>query len=373
MNESTHPATRPLPTFVDLFGRPSTARADAPGRVNVIGEHTDYNDGFVLPAAIAHRTTAEIAPREGEEVRAWSDAIPEAGSETYRLGDEARRGGWIDYVQGVTHVLRAMGHPVGGFDLRVGSTVPVGAGVSSSAALEISLLRALREAFSLPLDDVTLARVGQRAEHEIVGARVGIMDQMAACFADQETALFIDTRSLTFERVALPPTMAIAVVHSGISHEHAGGEYGRRREECEQAARLLGAATLREVPLEALRDVARLPAPLGARARHVLTENDRVLRTVAALRAGDVDTAGQLVNESHRSLRDDFEVSLPAIDQLVALAREHPDTVGARLTGGGFGGSIIILTRHARAADVARDVVRRAPPSMQPRPSVVQP
>lgn len=190
-------------TFTDLFGRQPLVAADAPGRVNLIGDHTDYNGGYVLPMAIPQRTRAELAPRDDHRVRAWTANLPRAVEE-YRLGEETRGRGWLDYVQGVTQALRRAGHEPGGFDLRIGSEVPLGSGLSSSAALEVALLRVLREAFSLKLNDVEIALLGQQAEHDFVGAPVGVMDQMAASLADDHSALFLDTRTLKLERVPLP-------------------------------------------------------------------------------------------------------------------------------------------------------------------------
>jgi galactokinase len=347
------------PSFTQLFGRPAAVRARAPGRVNLIGEHTDYNGGFVLPMAIPQQTEVELALSPGERVRAFSAEMRDGEVRSYALGSEARGRGWLDYVQGVTDVLRRDGHALGGFDLRIRSDVPVGSGLSSSAALEISLLRALREAFGLRLDDVALALVGQRAEAELVGAPVGIMDQLASSLGDVRAALFIDTRTLRHERVPLPDGVEPVVVSSGVSHSHAGGDYRTRRAECERAASLLRIAQLRDVDVAALGRVMALPEPLGRRARHVVTENARVLETVAALRAGDGARAGALFDASHASQRDDFEVSIPEIDLLVSITRDEPDVLGARLTGGGFGGSIVALARTGAGAEAGRRAAAR--------------
>src|SRR5919106_6281332 len=187
------------PTFADLFGRPPLVTTDAPGRVNLIGEHTDYNGGFVLPLAIPQRTRAELAARTDDTVRAWTANLPREAEE-YRIGAETKGRGWLDYIQGVTQAVRLAGHKLGGFDLRIESGVPLGGGLSSSAALEVSLLRALREAFGLRIDDVELALLGQKAENDFVGAPVGVMDQMASSLADERRAPFLATRSLRYER-----------------------------------------------------------------------------------------------------------------------------------------------------------------------------
>src|SRR5437764_2882779 len=319
----------------------SRVRAAAPGRVNLIGEHTDYNGGFVLPTAIPQRTRVELIARGDRRVTAHSANTAEA--DTYTLGDEHRRGDWLDYVQGLTWALREKGFiEVGGFELHVTSDVPLGGGLSSSASLEVAVLRAIRDAFGLELDDLSLARLGQLAENEFVGARSGIMDQMAASLADQSTALFLDTRSLEFRRIPLPAEADLVVVHSGISHGIAGGEYNTRRAECEDAARQLGVPQLRDLRLDDLPRIARLPEPLNRRARHVLREDERVLESITALAESNLAHLGELFIASHASLRDDFEVSVPEVDLLVDLARADAEVYGARMTGGGFGGSVVM-------------------------------
>jgi galactokinase len=361
--------SRKAPSFVELFGVEPTVQASAPGRVNVIGEHTDYNGGFVLPAAIPQRTIVHLAPRPDDRVEVWSREIGPAGERnTYRLGSETPRGNWLDYFQGITRVLAGEGYLLRGFQLRVESTVPVGSGLSSSAAIEISVLRALREAFGLGLSDIDLALLGQRVETEFVGAPVGIMDQMACALADEQHVLFLDTRSLVHERVAIPPAAQLVVIDSGITHSHAAGDYRRRRAECEAAAQMLGVRELRDISEAELGRLRALPDTLSRRARHVATENARVLQAVAAFRANDLPAAGALLSESHASMRDDFEISIREMDLLVRIAETHPEVYGARLTGGGFGGSAVVLARresarrvgHLIAADYSRQSGRRA-------------
>jgi galactokinase len=363
-----------LTEFRARFGRPPEITAEAPGRVNLIGEHTDYNGGFVLPMAIPQKTRVELALREDELVRAASAnaGAPEEIVE-YRLGVGARQGRWLDYVQGVTSVLTAAGHRLRGFDLWLSSEVPLGSGLSSSAALEVALLRALRRAFGLALDDVQLALLGQRAEVEFVGAPVGIMDQMAASLADEHTALFLDTRSLAHRRVALPAGAELVVINSGIAHNHAAGDYKTRRAECERAAALLGVAQLRDLGAGDLPRLAALPEPLGRRARHVLTEDDRVLAAVAAMEAGELPRLGELFYASHDSMRDDYEVSIPEIDLLVELARSEREVYGARLTGGGFGGSVVVLARQGQGAAVSARLASTYAARSGKRPAVLVP
>lgn len=352
-------------SFEQLFGRPADTIARAPGRVNLMGEHTDYNEGLVLPTPIPQQTLAELARCAGEVVTVVSTTLQER--ETYVLGGELRTGRWIDYVQGLTRALRETGHPLGGFDLRLDSDVPLGSGLSSSAALEISVLRALREAFSLPIDDVLLARLGQKAENDHVGAPVGLMDQMASSLGREGEALFLDMRSLAAESVPLPSSLELMVIDSGIRHSNAGSGYAERRAECRRAADLLGVPQLRDADLNLL-ESTRLPAPLDRRARHVITENLRVRETVSALRRGDLAAVTAAFAASHASMRDDFETSLPQIDLLVALAAAQPSVHGARLTGGGFGGAVVALadrgtgakTAAAVAAEYERQVPQRA-------------
>jgi galactokinase len=343
-----------LPDFSALYSRDPVAVSSAPGRVNLMGDHTDYNGGLVLPLAIPQRTGVAIAAGEGRRVRVWSDQFANDGIVEYQLGDEARDHRWADYVRGMTQVLARVGLERG-FDARIASTVPLGSGLSSSAALEIALGRALRDLYALPIDDITLARLGQQAENEFVGAPVGIMDQMACTFADERAALFLDTSDLTFARVPVPDGSALVVLHSGISHRHAGGGYADRRRECAEAAAQLHVGTLRDLAEADGDAMRRLPSPLNRRVRHVLTENARVRATVAALRAGDVAEAGRLFIESHASLRDDYEVSVVEVDILAEIAGRARGAYGARLTGGGFGGSVVALVDAADANRVARE------------------
>jgi galactokinase len=339
-----------------------TVFGEAPGRVNLIGEHTDYNGGFVLPASIPQTTRVALTPDSSRKAEVFSATLGDR--QCYLIGEEQPGRGWLDYVQGLTSMLLKAGHAVGGFAASVESTVPMGSGLSSSAALEISLLRALRDAFDLALSDEDLARLGQRAENEFVGAPVGIMDQMACSFADQSHALFLDTRTLGYERVPIPAGGALIVINSGVAHQHAGGDYRTRRAECERAAALLDVPQLRDAGLDDLARISRLPDPLSRRARHVVSENARVLETVAALRASDLPAVGRLFSASHASMRDDFEVSVPAVDGLVEIAESQAGVYGARLTGGGFGGSIVALAGpegvRAAAERIAAEYTRRS-------------
>ena len=342
--------------FEAVFGRTPALEASAPGRVNLIGEHTDYNEGFVLPTVIPQRTHAALAGSPGGRVRLVSAQVDEGGPFEYRLGEERTRHEWTDYVQGVTWVLAAEGFSVGGADLLIDSAVPLGSGLSSSAALMVAVLRAYREAFSLSLDDIALARLAKRAENDFVGAPVGIMDQMVCSLASDRQALFLDTRSLDYRLLALPPAVELIVINSGVAHEHSKGDYRTRRAECERAAAVLGVAALRDLTAADLPRIMALPDPLGRRARHVVTEDERVLEAVTAIEAGDLRELGRLFYASHDSMRDDYEVSVPETDLLVELARAEPAIHGARLTGGGFGGSVVMLAEPGTTAGVAERI-----------------
>ena len=321
--------------------------ASAPGRVNLIGEHTDYNGGFVLPVVLPRRVVVELVPRDDKLVRAHSDALGEAG---YPLGVEERGRGWIDRVQAITFVLARDGRAIGGFDAHIRSDVPIGAGLASSAAFAVALLRALRDTYALPLDDRGIAILAQRADHEFVGVRSGIMDQLVASLGRDGMPLLIDTRDLTVTEVALPQGAELVVIDSGVAHDNLSGAYNARRHDCEDAAQRLGVQNLREIGTPR----PELPAPLDRRVRHVVTENARVLRTVDALRADDLESVGALLDASHASLRDDYEVSSPELDLLVGIAQAQPEILGARLTGAGFGGSIVALARRDGAGAARR-------------------
>ena len=320
--------------------------AEAPGRVNLIGEHTDYNDGFVLPVAIDRTVAVAIAPREDTRVRAHS--VDHDQRDDFSL-DAARRhpmDGWRNYVRGVLWALLDSQLPLRGVDLSISGDVPQGAGLSSSAALELALAGAICAAAGIELPARDLALLCQRAEHMYAGVQCGVMDQLAAALGREDCALFIDCQSLEMEDVPLPDGVAIVVIDSKIPRELAGTPYNKRHAECAAAARALGVESLRSADES---QIESLPDDLRGRARHVITENARVLAAKAALREGDCATLGRLFAESHASLRDDFEVSAPEIDLLVELASAAPGVIGARLTGGGFGGCTANLVEATQA------------------------
>lgn len=331
--------------FRQIFGTDPEAHGEAPGRVNLLGEHTDYNEGFVLPVPLPYRTHVQAA-RAGGVVAAYAESPGELLSRRFGAG---REGTWLDYVAGSLWALARGGFELSGARFYISRGVPIGAGLGSSAALEVAVLRALRVLYRIPVDDLQLALIAHRAEAEYVGVRCGMMDQIVASLGEPGEALFLDTRTLQHEGIPIPGGHRFAVVDSGVPRRLAEAGYNLRRAECEQAAALLGVRALRDVAPDALDRTARLPEPLGRRARHVITENARVLEGVGALRRGDARTFGRLMIESHRSLRDEYEVSTPELDRLVGLAMEH-GALGARLTGAGFGGCIIALVPEACAA-----------------------
>jgi galactokinase len=338
----------------------TNGRWAAPGRVNLIGEHTDYNDGYVLPLALPQRVivTAEFAHHEPTRVRSRQVPGDEATFDAHSVtpGDVP---GWAAYVAGVVWALRDEGHTVGNLDIVVDGDVPLGAGLSSSAALECAAGLAWAHLFGLRLAKTELARVCRRAENEFVGAPTGIMDQMAAMHGREGHAVFIDTRSLRISHVPLDLAAAeltLLVVDTKAPHRHVDGEYATRRRSCEDAARLLGVPALRDARLDQL---DALPGELLPRARHVVTENARVLEVVELLRSGaDPRVIGPVLTASHLSLRDDFEVTVPEVD-LAVDALLDAGAYGARITGGGFGGCVIALVDAARA-DAAAEGVRSA-------------
>ncbi|GEM83075.1 galactokinase [Meiothermus hypogaeus] len=344
-----------MSTFKEIFGTEPTVRVSAPGRVNLLGEHTDYNGGFVFPTPLPYQTYTEAAPAEG--IEAYAENFQERKS---RDLDEPRQGDWLDYLAGCVWVLRRHGHSVTGLRAYVRSDVPMTGGLSSSAALEVATLRALRELYRLPLDDVQIALLAQQAEVEYVGVRCGIMDQMASSVGRLGYGLFLDTQNLTTRLAPLPQGYRVAVVDSGLPRRLAESGYNTRRSECEQACALLGVKSLRELSPADLPRINALPEPLNRRARHVVTENQRVLEGVQALEQGDIERFGELMVASHISLRDDYQVSIPELDQLVE-AELRRGAVGARLTGAGFGGSTVALVQEARYEEFKKGVLQDYP------------
>ncbi|WP_349866458.1 galactokinase [Leifsonia sp. WHRI 6310E] len=335
--------------FAEVFGRQPDGVWSSPGRVNLIGEHTDYNEGFVLPFAINRRTVAALGLRDDRTVRVGStfaDELVEIDLDA--IGPDALSG-WSAYPLGVAWALGEFGADlaaVPGFDVLIDSNVPVGAGLSSSAAIEGAIALALNDVWRLGLDRQTLARVGQRAENVAVGAPTGIMDQSASLLGEPDSAVFLDCRTLHSEIVPLGLAEAgleIVVIDTGVEHAHATGGYAERRASCEAGAAALGVESLRDVSVADL-DRARelLDDVTFRRVRHVVTEDQRVLDTVRTLREQGPTAIGELLDASHASMRDDFEISVPELDLAVETAQSS-GAIGARMTGGGFGGSAIAL------------------------------
>jgi galactokinase len=348
------PPARALAAFQRRFdGSPRLFQA--PGRINIIGEHVDYAGGLVLPAAIDRHVV--VAARANGSLRLTAASAAMGAEAAVDLGALAPSGGWIDYVAGVAQALSAAGIAVPGADLWIESDLPIGAGLSSSAALEVAVACALLALAGLEAEGVQIARWAQDAENDFVGAPCGIMDQYAAANGVAGAALLLDCASLHAERVPLPETARFLIVDSQTRHAHAEGAYRRRREECEVAARLLGVDQLAQIEAEDLpAALARLPEALARRCRHVASEIARVRAAVDALASGDLAQLGRLLDRSHVSLRDDMQVSTDAVDRLVALAQATPGVLGARMMGGGFGGSIIALADVTQADDALAGV-----------------
>lgn len=354
--------------FAAAFGRPSTLAVRAPGRVNLIGEHTDYNEGFVLPMAIDFQVVCLAAPRADRQVHLYSREYGESSTFTLDDPQPAATQRWRNYVQGMAWALEQGGARLTGMDVLITGDVPQGAGLSSSAALEMATGFAFLTLAGVPIDRVALALAGQQAENRFLGVQTGIMDQYISALAQAETALCIDCRALTATPVPLPlaaADVAVVVVESGVQRGLVDSEYNARRRECEEGVRLL-ADLLPGRSIRALRDVqpgdlaqvgAALPPLILQRVRHVVTEDARVLASVEALHAGDLPRFGRLMLDSHASMRDDYAITVPAIDRLIALSAAYPGVLGARMTGGGFGGSTVHLVARPALAGFATGVV----------------
>ena len=333
----------------------------APGRVNLIGEHTDYNEGFVMPAAIDFYTSVAIAPRSDTKVSVHSQSFNQTVS--CDLNDDLMpKHNRSDYVVGVIEQIRRFGECLRGADILIHGDVPIGAGLSSSAAIEVAIGFALLSVKHSNIDRTQLALLCQRAENEFVGMRCGIMDQFIACNGQRDHALMLDCRSLEFKLLPLAPNTRMVICNTMVKHQHAGGEYNQRRAACEEGVRILrerlpGIRSLRDVSLGQLehhRDL--LPEVIHRRCRHVITENMRVERAAEALEGSDLSAFGKLMEESHRSLRDDYEVSSRELDALVEIAGRQSGVYGARMTGGGFGGCTINLVASEHAETFRRQI-----------------
>jgi len=347
--------------FAYRFGRSPTV-SRAPGRVNLIGEHTDYNDGFVMPAALEFATLTATSQRPDRRLRVYSMIMDETREFDLDSPPQGPTGDWSDYIVGVALMLERSGRNLVGADLIVWSDVPIGAGLSSSAALEVSCAHALLTESGLPFDPIEIAQLCQRAENDFVGMRCGVMDQYISCCGVAGNALLIDCRSLESRNVAIAPNLRLLIADSRVRHQHAGGEYNLRREACEEGVKLLSRYL---GPIQALRDVTpkqleakrrKLPELIYRRCRHIVTENARVLEAERALGSGDFVACGRAMNASHISMRDDFEITCPEVDMLAGLAQTVKGVYGSRMTGGGFGGCTISLI-EASAIDKAAQIL----------------
>ncbi len=366
--------------FRKTFGYSARATFRAPGRVNLIGEHTDYNDGFVLPMAIDRWVWMAVAPagRQDRTIRLAALSL-DSEVQSFSLDDlqPATDARWSNYVRGVFALLERAGHRLGSLDVVYAGNVPIGAGLSSSAAVEVAAGTAARELYDLELSDLALAQICQQAEHEFAGTRCGLMDQLISVIGEDGHAFLIDCRHLTWDEVPIPDGAAIVVCDTGKRRGLATSAYNERRAQCEEGARLLGVGSLRDLDVDSFESRAEELSPLLRwRCRHVVHENDRTLRAANALRQARLDLFGQLMNQSHASLRDLYEVSCEELDLMAALAQSQRGCWGARMTGAGFGGCVVALVERDEQADFAETVAdlyerqtRRTPAFYVCRPS----
>ncbi|MCC3732372.1 galactokinase [Rouxiella badensis] len=336
-----------LEIFEETFGYPATITIKAPGRVNLIGEHTDYNDGFVLPCAIDYETVIACGQRNDRIIRViaadYDNQQDEFSLDEAIVSTDALP--WANYVRGVVKHLLLRNSDFSGADMVISGNVPQGAGLSSSASLEVAVGQALKSLYDLPVDGVQLALNGQEAENQFVGCNCGIMDQLISALGKEDHALLIDCRSLETKAVSMPKDASVVIINSNVKRGLVDSEYNTRRKQCEEAARFFGVKALRDVNLAEFAEKEQGLDPMTARrARHVITENDRTEAAAIALSHGDLKKMGLLMAESHASMRDDFEITVPPIDTMVEIVKSViGDRGGVRMTGGGFGGCIVAL------------------------------
>jgi len=348
--------------FKTRFNRIPEVLAEAPGRVNLLGEHTDYNDGFVFPAAINRSMKVLAAPRADRLVNIYSADFRQDSGFALDALEKSSGEPWSNYLRGVADQLLKEGFPISGGDFLISGNVPVGAGLSSSAAYEVAAAAAFRELYSLDLDNIRLAILAQAAERQFVGVQCGIMDQFVSANAQAGSALFLDCRDLSHRSIPLAEGFSILVCDSDVQRALNNSAYNDRRSECEKAVEILKdeypqATALRDISLGQLQSSRRMLNEIHyRRAYHVVSENERVLRGMELLQSGDVPAFGQLLFESHASLRDSFEVSCPELDLLVDLAARFPGTIGARMTGAGFGGCTVSLVESSRVESFIREI-----------------
>lgn len=353
-----NPNANLLQTFDAKFGGKPELIARAPGRVNLIGEHTDYNAGFVLPMAINYDVRIAAHARADRTVRIYSCEFEQ--EDIFELDAIQRTGAtplWMDYVRGIADVLMREKFSLRGMDAVISGNVPRGAGLSSSAAIELAVLTAFRALNALEIDPVRAAILGQRAENEFIGLQCGIMDQFISSLGQANHALFIDCRSLEYQLIPLPKDISVVVVDSGVRRGLVESAYNERRSQCELGAAAMNVNKLRDMSAAGFKFFeTQLPPLIAQRCRHVITENERVTRSVAVLLAGDITTFGELMSASHASLRDDFQVSTRELDALVEIQQQIPGCLGVRMTGAGFGGCTVALVRPAVVAGLIESV-----------------
>ncbi len=360
--------------FTRLFpGATPAIAASAPGRVNLLGEHTDYNDGFVLPLAIDAQIVLLGALNNTDEVHLYSLDFNAKDSFSLQNISLVQTNTWSNYIRGVCAMLIAAGHRLAGMDIVLLGNVPLGAGLSSSAALEVSTALFVDKLNDLQIGRFELIKIAQQAENDFVGVNCGIMDQFVSMLGEKDHALFLDCRTLDYEAIATSFEMedyALVVINSGVKRGLVDSEYNLRRTQCEEAVRELQKdlpeiTALRDVTIEHLGLISALPSELSKRALHVITENQRVLDAVRVLRANDFQEFGRLLNESHASLRHNYEVSCYELDLLVEIAQSLPATLGARMTGAGFGGSMIALIEKTALNELHKRVMEEYVPQTQ--------
>ncbi|MEI7255206.1 galactokinase [Dickeya dadantii] len=358
-------SARTQAVFQQQFGYPADLTVQAPGRVNLIGEHTDYNDGFVLPCAINYSTTISAAPRDDRQIRVIAVDYDNQ-QDQFSLDapiEHHPQWQWANYVRGVIKHLKTRSDAFGGADLVISGDVPQGAGLSSSASLEVAVGKAIQALYQLPLDNVALALNGQEAENQFVGCNCGIMDQMISAQGKRGHALLIDCRSLETRAVSMPDNVAVMIINSNVKRGLVDSEYNTRRQQCEAAARHFQVKALRDVSeADFAAHVAGLDEVVARRARHIITENARTLAAADALTRGDLRQMGELMAASHVSMRDDFEITVPPIDTLVEIVKAVIGAEGGvRMTGGGFGGCIVALIPQQHVTAVQNAVMREYP------------
>ena len=343
--------------FENYFNAKPVFIVRAPGRVNLIGEHTDYNDGFVLPMAIDHAVWIALRPRDDSVIRINSLDLNLIAD--FKLDSLSKGEGWVEYLKGVAHELQVAGYKLKGWEGLMAGDVPIGAGLSSSAAVELATARAFGCVSNFEWDPVKMAKTGQRAENHWVGVNCGIMDQMASAASKAGHTLFLDCRSLEIQHIPMPADVAVVVMDTSTRRGLVASAYNERRSQCEQAARYFGVKALRDVGVnefEKRSEKKEVNDAVWRRARHIITENQRVLDAIKAMHEGDIKTVGKLFNESHASLRDDFEVTNEALNQIVKSALEQEGCYGARMTGAGFGGCAVALVEKEKSQSFAEAV-----------------